>query len=173
MMEVIYMIVLAVAIAISLAAFYAVLHVFFERRISKTRDLIQDTPGRAALVGLINLAFFMVVALALFALGNWVGVEFFGVIGVLVLVPPSIGIVFGLGGAVRLVGERLYPDASNFRRTAGGAVTLALACALPFVGWFALLPFVCTLGLGAFILSFFRTRARDAEGVDVVVEETI
>jgi hypothetical protein len=35
-------------------------------------------------------------------------------------------------------------------------VILCIACALPFVGWFLLLPFVAFTGIGATILGFFQ-----------------
>ena len=117
------------------------------------------------------MVLWLVVALALFALGNWIGEEFFGGLGLLVLIPPVIGIVFGLGGAVRVTSERLFPDAPGFRRITWGALTLTLACVLPFVGWFALLPFLCLLGLGAFILSFFRSNRDRPGAVELDVDD--
>ena len=133
-MEVVSVIILTIAMFICLVAFFAVLEVFFSRRLDSTRSAIQGTPGRAFLVGLINLAFFAVIALAFVALGNWIGAEFLSVIGLLILIPPTIGIVFGLGGAVIAVGELLFPEYAAFKRKSFGTLALAFTCALPFVG---------------------------------------
>jgi hypothetical protein len=50
-------------------------------------------------------------------------------------------------------------------RTAYGAVILALACALPFIGWFGLLPYAGLLGIGAFILSFFQRQHSERQDI--------
>jgi hypothetical protein len=39
-----------------------------------------------------------------------------------------------------------------------GTVVLTLASATPFLGWFVFLPAIISLGLGAFVLGWFRRR---------------
>jgi len=55
-----------------------------------------------------------------------------------------------------LIGERILPDLPAWKQLPWGTVCLALACALPFVGWFLLLPYVGFIGIGAVILGFFQ-----------------
>jgi hypothetical protein len=40
-----------------------------------------------------------------------------------------------------------------------GTLILSLACGLPFVGWFLLLPYILIIGVGAAILGFFQKSA--------------
>jgi hypothetical protein len=162
MMEIFSLTLLAILVAISLVAFFAVLYLFFPQRIDKTRLVLESAPGRSFLVGLVNFGFFAALALAFFALGNWAGVELLGLVGLLLLIVPGVGAIFGLAGVVEFVSDRLAPGVSGVRRTAWGTLTLALACALPFVGWFGLLPYVSLLGLGALITGLVR-RERGAE----------
>jgi len=57
-----------------------------------------------------------------------------------------------------LIGERIFPDLSISKQTIWGTACLSLACALPFVGWFLLLPYVGLTGIGAVILGFLQSR---------------
>jgi hypothetical protein len=164
MIELISGIILAVLISISLVAFFIVLNVFFPGRISRARQAAQNSPGRCLLLGVVNLTFFGAISLAFFALSSWLGeVPFLQVIGLIFLIIPSLAVVFGLAGLVEMVGERLVPDKSAMMRTTWGALALTLACALPFVGWFALLPYLALLGLGAFIFSLTNRREPPAD----------
>jgi hypothetical protein len=91
----------------------------------------------------------------LLALSEWTRLRILGVPTLLVVAAAALAICFGLGGVTQLVGERLLPERGPALRQAAGALAAGLACALPFVGWFVLLPYLLLLGLGAFILSFF------------------
>lgn len=146
----------------SLVAFFAVLDLFFPKRIAKTQLAAETMPGRAFLVGIVNLVFFVAIGLALFILGNRTGVNFLVILGLIILVIPALGIIFGMAGIVRIVGERMAPGKGGWMSIAWGAVPLALACVLPVVGWFGLLPFIAIYGLGAFISGlFYRSQAGD------------
>ena len=160
MNQILGLILLALAIGVSLVAFFAVLNLFFPQRIAKTRMLIEKTPGRSFLVGLVNLAFFLIVILVLSSLGKPGGNWPVQLVALIIIVPLGLGLIFGLAGIVQFAGERLAPQASELPRTAWGALGLGLACALPFAGWFGLLPFVAMLGLGALISSFFYRERR-------------
>jgi len=63
---------------------------------------------------------------------------------------------FGLVGIVNLLGERIFPDTSSWKQTVFGSIILSFACALPFVGWFLLFPYVGFVGIGGFILGLFQ-----------------
>jgi sorbitol-specific phosphotransferase system component IIBC len=156
------LLVLVILLLISMVAFLSVFGLFFNRRVERTKENAQTGLWRSFLVGLINFIFFAAVALALFALGNRLGVKhIFGLLGLMVLLPLAIGLVFGLAGMVRLVGDKFAPEsASELLRTVWGTLMLTLACGLPFVGWFGLLPFVGLVGLGALILSLFSRESK-------------
>jgi hypothetical protein len=155
-MQIIALILLIAGIGLSLVAFFTVLGFFFPGRIARTRTMAESMMRRSFLVGLVNFAFFIAIALALIALGDSLHSDIPNVIGLILLIPLGVGLVFGLAGMVQFVGEKLKPQASELARTAWGTVGLGLACGLPFVGWFGLLPFVGCLGLGALIISLFN-----------------
>jgi hypothetical protein len=157
-MEILSIILLAILIGFSLVAFFLVLEIFFSRRIARTRQALELSPGRAFLIGLVNLGFFGTLALIFAALADQGGGDAIRLVALAILMIPTAGIVFGLAGAVQLAGERLAPGKPPVWRGAAGAIALIFACGLPFVGWFGLLPFLCLLGLGGFIMTFFSRR---------------
>jgi hypothetical protein len=153
---------LLVVIGVSLAAFFPVLDAFFSRRIARTRRIIETLPARSFWIGLVNIIFALIVLFALVSLGNSIngpGGRIFALIALIILVPLVIGLMLGLAGVVKTVGERLLPDKSALAQTVWGSVALAVACALPFAGWFILLPYVCFLAMGAFVLGLFTKQA--------------
>jgi len=148
-------IVAAVGVSLSLVAFFAVLWAFFPNRLARVEAVVNGMPGRSFTVGLVNLVFFGAVMLVMFSLADRFRGGGLRAVGGIFLVLLSIGVSFGLAGVVQVVGGRLRDPASSLVRTAWGTVLLTLGCGLPFIGWFGLLPYAASLGLGAFILSFF------------------
>ena len=146
--------------SLMVAAFFIVLGALFPARVGRTRAAAAATPGRAFVIGLVNLIFFAAVAAALVALAQWTKVQLFALPALAVAAVLIVACLFGLGGIVELVGERLLPQAAGARRSGLGGLVLGWACALPYVGWFGLLPYVLALGLGALILSFIAPTAR-------------
>lgn len=145
----------SVGAILSLVAFFAVLWAFFPNRLARIEAIVDRMPGRSFTVGLVNLVFFGAVILVLFSLAErfpWVGLR---ALGGIFLVLLSTGVSFGLAGVVQVVGGRVKAQADGLVRTAWGTILLALACGLPFIGWFGLLPYAASLGLGGFLLSFF------------------
>ncbi|MGQ0604794.1 MAG: hypothetical protein ACT4QE_24195, partial [Anaerolineales bacterium] len=127
----------------------------FPRRVARTRALAESMPGRSLVIGVINVLFLGGLAVALSALADSVGNELPRLPAVLIIALVIIGLTFGLTAVAQLIGERLRPNDDTLRQSIWGALTLSLGSALPFIGWFALLPYAGCLGLGAFILSFF------------------
>jgi len=156
MSELTRLVVLAVAGALSLAAFFVVLAALFPDRVARARAAAGRAPGRSFFVGLVNAVFFFALILALQAITSATGIQLFGIPAILLLALLCIAALFGLGGVAQLVGERLLPERGHYFRVAAGAVIIGAGCALPFAGWFGLLPYVSILGLGAFALSFFE-----------------
>jgi hypothetical protein len=152
--------VLLILLNIGLVAYFHAMRAFFPRRVARTRALADRMPGRAIAAGLINLLFFGVISFLLFAVsqasaGNQGIVALATLALFFFLSLIGIGLSFGLAGVAELVGERLAPAQTAFRRTLWGTLAISMGSSLPFVGWFLLLPYASALGLGAFILSFF------------------
>ncbi len=146
-------------LTIGLGAYFLVASALFPRRVAKAKAMIQSMPGRAFGVGLVNFVFFAVIAMALLAVAENAGPLISVVLTIpalLILAVLAILLSFGLAGMSSLVGERLFPDISVWKQTLWGVVCLTLASALPFVGWFLLIPYVSFVGIGAVILGFFR-----------------
>ena len=143
----------------SLAAYFLALGALFTNRVAKTQRIINQMAGRSFLVGLVNFLFFGVIAIVLFSIADNTS----GVIRFVLTVPAllitsflMILLSFGLAGMVNIVSERLLPEYSSMKRSIWGTAILAFACALPFVGWFLLFPYVSLTGFGAVILGFFQ-----------------
>jgi hypothetical protein len=139
-----------------LVAFVATLVALFPRRLAQTRAAADAMPGRAFTIGLINGLFFSALILAFSAVADRVGNELPRIPAVLLLALVGLGVSFGLAAVAELVGERLRPQTAGLVRITWGTLSLSLACSLPFVGWFLLLPYAACLGLGAFIISLFH-----------------
>ena len=148
-----------ILLTIGLAAFFLVTNALFLQRIAETKSIIQSTPARSFGIGLVNFIFFFVVAAVLLSVAESAGPFIKGILTVpalIILAFLAIMLSLGLAGMSNLVGERIVPDASSWKQTLWGTVCLSLACALPFVGWFLLLPYVGFVGIGAVILGFFQ-----------------
>jgi hypothetical protein len=148
-----------ILLTIALAAYFLVVGALFANRTTRTQHMITSMPGRSFGVGLVNFLFFGVIALVLFSLAGNAG-KF---VKVVLITPASlitalliIMLSFGLTGMVNLLGERIFPEVASWKRTAYGTMILSFACALPFVGWFLLFPYVGFVGIGAFILGLFQ-----------------
>lgn len=160
MNEVINLILAALAIILCLVAYLLTLGTLFPHRLAGTRRAVEGMTGRALLVGLVNALFFGALGLVVFSAAGETGSQALNALGVLILALLVVGLSFGLAGVAQVLGERLVPNASTMAQNACGSATLSLACALPFIGWFGLLPYVGLLGLGAFILSLFSHRKK-------------
>ncbi len=148
-----------ILLTIALAAYFLVIGALFTNRVAKTQRVITSMPGRSFGVGLVNFLFFGVIALVLFSLAENAGnfVKFILTAPALVITAAlAVMLSFGLTGMVNLLGERIFPEVTPWKRTASGTIVLSFACALPFVGWFLLFPFVGLVGIGAFILGLFQ-----------------
>lgn len=148
-----------VLLTIALASYFLVIGALFKSRAAKTQRAITAMPGRSFGVGLVNFVFFGVIALALFSIAGNAG----NLIKVILIIPAllitamlAVMLSFGLTGVVNMLGERIFPEASSWKRTVFGTMILSFACALPFVGWFLLFPYAGFVGIGAFILGLFQ-----------------
>lgn len=145
-----------------LTAYFLVLSALFAPRITKTRTIAGSMPARSLGIGFVNFAFFAVIAVVLLSIAENAGPFLKGVFTIpamLILAVLSIALSLGLAGMSNLIGERLFPDFPAWKQMLWGTVCLAFACALPFVGWFLLLPYAGFVGVGAVILSFLQGKA--------------
>lgn len=159
MTDILRLLLIVLLLTISLAAYFLVVGALFASRVTKTQRVINQMPGRSFLVGLVNFLFFGVIAVILFSVAENAG----GAIKVILTIPAlsitallTVILSFGFAGMVNMVGERILPEHSSLKKSAWGTVILAFACALPFVGWFLLLPYAGLVGFGAVILGFFQ-----------------
>ena len=142
-----------------LAAYFLVLNALFGSRVTRTRSIAQSMAGRSFGIGLVNFLFFTVIALVLLSIAENAGPFIRGVLtipAIIILALLAIALSLGLAGMSNLIGERIFPDLPAWKQTLWGTVCLSLACAVPFIGWFLLLPYVGFVGIGAVILGFLQ-----------------
>ena len=159
MTDILRLLLIIILLTISLAAYFLVIGTLFTTRVNKTQRVINQIPGRAFGVGLVNFLFFGVIAVALFAVAENVGGFIKGVliIPALLITGLLIGLLsVGLTGMVNIFSERFFPDVGGWKKGFWGAAILCFACALPFAGWFLLFPYIGFVGFGAVILGFFQ-----------------
>jgi len=152
-----------ILLTISLTAFFLVIGAFFPKRIEKTQRVINQMPWRAFALGLVNFLFFGVILIVLFTVTDANANRVNSVVRVILLI-PTLGLTalltailsFGFAGMAGVLGERIFQESNQLRRSALGTMVLSFACALPFAGWFILLPCLGITGFGAVILGFFQ-----------------
>ena len=148
-----------ILLTIGLAAYFLVINALLPQRVTKAVSNIQSMPARSFGIGLVNFLFFFVIAAVLLSVAENVGPFIRGVLTIpalVILAFLTIVLSLGLAGMSSLIGQRIFPEFANWKQTFWGTVCLSLACALPFVGWFLLLPYVGFVGIGAVILGFFQ-----------------
>jgi hypothetical protein len=159
MTDILRLLLIILLLTAGLAAYFLVFGALFPHRVAKTQRVLNQTTGRAFLMGAVNFLFFGVIAIVLFSVAENAGGFLKGVITTPALVITgllALMLTFGLSGVVNELGARLFPEREAWRQTVWGSVALTFACALPFVGWFLLLPYVSLTGFGAVILGFFQ-----------------
>jgi hypothetical protein len=159
MSDIVRLLLIIILLTIGLVAYFLAATALFPQRIAKTNSFIQAMPWRSFGIGVVNFVFFFVIAAVLLSVAENTGPFLKGVLTIpalLILAFLSIMLTFGLAGTSHLIGERLFPDLSTWKQTLWGTVCLSLACALPFAGWFLLLPYVSFVGIGAVILGVLQ-----------------
>ena len=159
MSDIVRLLVIIILLLVGLSAYFLVLNALFAPRLTRTRSIAQSMPARSFGIGLVNFLFFSVIAIVLFSIAENAGSFIKGVLsipGIIILALLALALSFGLAGMSNLIGERIFPDLAPWKQTLWGTICLTLACALPFVGWFLLLPYVGCVGIGAVILGFIQ-----------------
>ena len=159
MTDILRLLLILLLLTISLAAYFLVIGALFANRVTKTQRVINQMPGRAFGVGLINFLFFGVIAIVLFSVAENTSGLVKGILTIpalLITALLAILLSVGLTGMVNVFSERIFADMVAWKRNIWGSAILCFACALPFAGWFLLLPYIGLIGVGAMILGFFQ-----------------
>ena len=147
-----------VALVAVLFGMFATAAALFPRAVWLAQRAAEESPGRSLLIGAVNTAFVLAISLTLFATETPVLTFLGGVIAA----AGMAGLAIGLAGVATMVGKRLTRQASGLSEILAGTTVLSLAAAVPFFGWFVVLPALIFLGLGGSILGWFRRRAWSA-----------
>lgn len=158
MTELIGAAILTLAGYVTLAALLTTTAYLIPQRAEQSRQVLQEKPGRAFIIGLVNLLFFGVLA-AVFSQGGDVG----GLLGLIILLALLGLAVMGLTGLLLLLRHRFYPPHEETGRsllaaTARSSAILMAGLLAPVVGWFILTPILLTAGLGAGIMTIIRRK---------------
>jgi MFS family permease len=146
-------------IGAGLAALTVLCNTMFPDFVRRAYDQATQRARRAFLIGLVNLIFFGLIALALLGARATSA----KILGVIVATIVLTFIVLGASVIARWVGERLRPnDTSTTRQVLAGIVTIVLAEMFPFVGWIVVPLLSTSIGLGAVILALFQRKPQTA-----------
>lgn len=159
MSDIVRLLLILILLIVGFAAYFLVLNALFAPRLTRTTSIAQSMPARSLGIGFVNFAFFAVIAVALLSLAENAEPFIKGILTIpamIILAILSIALSLGLAGMSKLIGERIFPDIPAWKQILWGTVSLSLACALPLVGWFLLLPYVGFVGVGAVILGYFQ-----------------
>lgn len=142
-----------IAFDVSVVALVALCAAMVPDLLRRARERAVETPGRSLLIGVINVAFFGLISVALLSAGRPALGLFGAIAGTLLLCLVAVG----LAAVAALVGDRLRPDWPDpLRRLLAGALTLTLASSVPLIGWFVVLPLAGLIGCGAAIGALAR-----------------
>lgn len=159
MTDILRLLLIIILLTLSLTAYFLVIGALFSSRVEKTQRVIQQMSGRALGVGFVNFLFLGVIAIVLFSIADGISGLGKGVLtlpALLITILLAVLLSIGLAGLVNIMGEKLFSELSILRQRIWASVILALACALPFVGWFLLFPYIGFVGVGAVILGFLQ-----------------
>ncbi len=144
-----------------LVSIFIIISLLFPAWIEKNRGSLENSMGRALLLGLVNFIFAGILV-GLLALVTRLGGVFAAVavflIGLIMLVVLILTLL-GLVAASSLLGSRLGAVNSPLASHVRGGILLILACLTPYLGWFIFTPLVAWTAFGASIQNIFRRPA--------------
>ena len=151
--------------SVGLISIFIVISLLLPVPVERTRAVLETSPARSLLLGLIN---FLCVAV-LDALLIWLAQLTSGikvVSGILVIIGGLITLALvslaflGLASLADLLGQRMGELKNEFHTIMRGGALLILAALTPFIGWFAFTPLVILISLGAAIQAAFRRKGK-------------
>ena len=141
---------------LSFTAFFVIIETLFPNVVRKGKEIAEDSPGRSFWLGLINGIFLIALVTLFMFLSENFGTPLVAFPGLLFAGIFIIGGIVGLTSMFQLIGERLFPDQSTFRRSGYAAGITILACLTPYIGWVGLFPYLLLVGFGAYVISAYN-----------------
>ena len=147
-----------------LISIFTIINLLLPTFVEQTRSILETSPGRSLLLGLVNFIF-AVVAISLLLWATRVGSI---VAGISVFFAGLVGLAFtgllllGLVSAASLLGIRTGETKSVVGTYLRGGGILLLACLTPFLGWFVFTPLVVWTTLGAAIQTILHRQRTPA-----------
>jgi hypothetical protein len=141
---------------ICLTAFFVLIDTLFPKNVQDCKEIAEDSLGRSFWLGLINGIFLLALTLLFMYLGENSKIPLLFLPGLFFVILFIIGGIIGLSSMFQLIGDRLFPDQSLFKKRSYSAGASILACLAPFVGWYVLLPYLILVGLGAFVIRTYN-----------------
>lgn len=149
-----------IVFAFFFACYFLAFGAFFSSRVEKTSEYIRQSHWRSFWIGLVNFLFFGAIVLLLFALSDGMRRSALGFVlllpGLVITAILFILMSLGLTAMSAVLGERLFPQASAWKRNFFAAIILSIGCSLPIVGWLLLFPYAAWTGLGAVLLTYLQ-----------------
>jgi hypothetical protein len=152
MADVLKIVFLVVGTLIVLVSYWLAAAALFPRTVARARVVYSERPVRATLIGAAVGGPSLLVGLALLNTPN-------GAAKLLGAIVVSTQILLGLLGSAGL-GERIgagLPSAGDagrpWRAVLRGGTVLSLTFLLPIIGWFGVLPWALTSGVGAALMA--------------------
>jgi hypothetical protein len=142
---------------VTLTASFLFIKGLFPARVGKVRENLESNWKRSFWIGLANTMLITILVVGLGSLGANYPVFYlpaFAIYGAFL-----IGLLYGLTAFIQILGERLFADFPPVKRDLRAAAVFVLASLLPFVGWFLLLPYCISLGVGAVAITLFQKKA--------------
>jgi hypothetical protein len=119
---------------------------------------IGRAPVKTTLLGAVTFA--PIVAIGM-GIGSKIPNPVAKLLGFSVALAALLAALFGSAGLALRIGQGLKSardEAEPWRRVLRGGVVLVLTFALPFLGWFAVMPLTFVVGFGAFLICLFREK---------------
>jgi hypothetical protein len=149
---------LSIVGTVILGSFFIAILVLFPRLVRRTGAAAKRMHGRSFILGVVNLAFFAILAIALSSIGQRAASTVLQVLALILFSVLLVGVGLGLAGMAMIMGERLASERSEVQQIAAGSVLLILSSLTPFLGWFLLLPYLCFRGVGGLVLGIFQRK---------------
>ncbi len=144
-----------------LGSFFTALLALFPKLIQRTTKAAKNMHGRTLIIGILNLAFFVFLAMGIGFLGEQTGSALLQIMAMLLIGLIMVGLGLGLTAMALLLGEQIVPQRPEIQQIAAGSGLLILSSLTPYLGWFLLLPYLFCRGVGGLFLAVFRSKALD------------
>lgn len=147
----------------TLAALLVLLPALLPGRVARAQQIVQSSPGRAFVIGLVNFLFFGVL-IAIFSRGAELG----GLIAATIFMAILAVTAVGLAAINQIVQGRLYPNDGGVKVSLKTAVLLIAGGLVPLLGWLVLTPILLFISLGAGIITLVRRGQKVQTGLGVM-----